>query len=215
MLTVKKKKETPPAMELSKAILKCYSQPTFAKSFEDHLRQSYEQIWIEQGSVEHKDDKNWWWKQFVKVGDEIVEYFHSAFQNRPQHLHLLLNSTENSLSTSLESKEVKKNTNDDDNPDEKNLTMEIENNNNEEEEEKVQGLSRYEIEIMCENRLFRFDSQKQSLIVIGRRSICDIQVTNEKVSRVAAIIYLLPHLKQMLVVDVGSTSGMKIVDLPS
>jgi hypothetical protein len=88
-----------------------------------------------------------------------------------------------------------------------------ENNDDIEEEEQENGILKpSEIEISCNKQLYRFDANEQTVVSIGRRSGCDIVVRNEYLSRVAALIYLLPQFKQVLVVDVGSVSGLKMVD---
>lgn len=69
-----------------------------------------------------------------------------------------------------------------------------------------------EVEIAYQHTSYRFQVSDSNTLIIGRRSECDVQILDAAVSRVAALLYLLPQWNQLLVVDVGAFYGIKITD---
>jgi hypothetical protein len=65
--------------------------------------------------------------------------------------------------------------------------------------------------VAFENRLFEFDAARYNTVLIGRMSDCDVPLPKAAVdtSRVHAVVFLFPASRQVMVVDVGSASGIR------
>lgn len=62
------------------------------------------------------------------------------------------------------------------------------------------------------NETYEFDASQQHVILIGRRAEADVKLTQTNgCSRLHAVIYLFPQLDKVLIVDVGSASGITML----
>lgn len=65
--------------------------------------------------------------------------------------------------------------------------------------------------VATDNQLYEFDSTNNKYIMVGRKPGCQVLFTHDGTSRMHAMIFPLPELNMILVVDMGSLTGIMTV----
>lgn len=63
------------------------------------------------------------------------------------------------------------------------------------------------VNVKCMDKTYKF-KEDHRVIMVGRNHGCDIQLKDRDVSRLHALIYLLPEISKIAIVDVGSLNGI-------
>jgi hypothetical protein len=159
----------------------------------DQLREIYLEIFRKQ-EREHLQQPNWWKEQFLKSGEELQKDLLATSQ-----ASALLSAVDTQMNGSVSAA-----TND--------QAMQPNTNNN---NSNAGTAFEDEFSVGIQEQLHCFLPRDKSVITIGRYPGCDIlpsaQYMNDAMSRLHAIVYLFPMIGIVLVVDVGSFTGIVTV----